>query len=101
MQIPSTQLNTAAAAALPIQNSRETAARMGASLAAPTTQGVEHVEQGSESQDRDANEQYVGGRGRSAHPLQPENAEPPAAPNDLLQLSAGDEEPPPLLDLRG
>jgi len=101
MQILPSQLSTAASAALPIQSNRETAARMGANAAPANAAGVEHVEHGEQTQDRDANEQYVGGRRGPQQNQEGDSEETANGANSLLHLAARDDDLPSTLDLIG
>lgn len=99
MQISSIQYNTAAAAASPLQAIKGATAS-GDSAAPTPSPGVEHVEKGQESEDRDANEIYHRtGRRKGEEQAEDENSQPDHP--SLLSLEVSDPDQPSTLDLQG
>ena len=100
MQIPAAQMNAAVAASTPLQARTAQSTTTGPGTAPTTMAGVEKVEHGEQTQDRDANEHYVGGGHREGQHKEPRKDDHPVE-TSLLQLEVNADEGPSQLDLRG
>jgi hypothetical protein len=105
MRIPMTQIQTASAAAVPQQSSRNAAAQS-AGDATPDAKALDTTERAAESQesgDRDAQEQYIAsdGKRRPKPPVPASESTADSSNGPLWNLSVSDDAPPADLDLLG
>jgi len=102
-----TQIQAAAASALPQQASREARSPSSSTSidAGPTElQKTEKLAKSTETTDRDAQEQYQGPakpKKKDDEQSDPATFQNPSAPNAIWDLSVADDQPPPDLDIRG